>query len=639
MEANSRPEPPWVVPSNAATGALDARPLSSLIALRQIRVARAALWTMVFAGLLAYARLFRTTYVDDAYITLQYARNLAEHLTWGFLPGRASNTATSPLNVLLLAGFDRVLPGTTVAAVAWLTAAEWTLTLAVLLRMSRRLLGTPHFGLIAFAGLVTNPLLVSGIGLEGYLYVLLMLVSLALFIERRWRLLGVALALLTLTRPEGLLLAALLTLLLPGGWRERGKVGLAFGLTALPWYLFSWIALGSAIPDTLIIKLGQTAWGPTTFADGLDLYRLRFPMATAASLWWVVLAPFALLPVWRMDRVGQRAINALVAYAVVHYAAYAAMAVPPYHWYYTHQIVAIVILGALGAAALLGGLAASLARVDRWAALAATALPAVGLGYIAWMVDWPAQEAPISTNWATPGQYRALGLELRGLVAPADVIDLHGEIGTVAYYCECSLVDDFADLNRANGMIDDLRARKSGVVGLLLDVNFTWREWEPPLPPPAYDLGFNPIDAGEVPPAPGPETVKVWDVSSHWIRHTQIRLLGTAYLSLEVRLPAEAPPGQQEGISGDYQVLPAAGQPSTEQEASGRWFANQPVLIRVTPSSTVTVRVSHPDYDPVEITVAVTTGTTPVTLVLKPRAPPEAAAGTTGQVAVGRGGG
>jgi hypothetical protein len=315
------------------------------------------------------------------------------------------------------------------------------------------------------------------------------------------------------------------------------------------------------------------------------------------------------------------------------------MAVPPYHWYYTHQIVAIVILGALGAAALLGGLAASLARVDRWAALAATALPAVGLGYIAWMVDWPAQEAPISTNWATPGQYRALGLELRGLVAPADVIDLHGEIGTVAYYCECSLVDDFADLNRANGMIDDLRARKSGVVGLLLDVNFTWREWEPPLPPPAYDLGFNPIDAGEVPPAPGPETVKVWDVSSHWIRHTQIRLLGTAYLSLEVRLPAEAPPGQQEGISGDYQVLPAAGQPSTEQEASGRWFANQPVLIRVTPSSTVTVRVSHPDYDPVEITVAVTTGTTPVTLVLKPRAPPEAAPRPADQATAGRGGG
>lgn len=644
MEANSRPEPPWAAPSTAPTRALDARALHRLMALSRTRFARVTLWILVFAGLLGYAQLFRATYVDDTYITLQYARNLAEHLTWGFLPGRTNNTATSPLNVLLLAGFDRLLPGATVDAVAWLTAVEWTLMLAVLLRMSRRLLGGPHFGLIAFAGLVTNPLLLSAIGLEGYLYVLLLLVSLALFIERRWRSLGTALALLTLTRPDGLLFAALLILLLLGGWRERAKVGLAFSLTALPWYLFSWVYLGSAIPDTLIIKLGQSAWGATTFADGLDLYRSRFPAATAASLWPVVLVPFALLPVWRMDRAGQRAVAALVAYAAVHYAAYSAMGVPPYHWYYIHQIVAIVVLGALGAAALLGGLAASLSCADRWTALAATVLlPIAGLGYVAWVDGWPAQEAPISSNWGVPAQYRALGLELRGLVAPTDIVELQGEIGTVAYYCECSLVDDFADLNRVNTMIDDLRARKTGVVGLLLDVNFAWREREQPLPPPAYVLGFNPISAGEVPPVAGPETVKVWDVSSHWIPHTQVTLAATAYLSVEVRVPAPdgtvAPPEQQQITSGDYQILPLAGRPPSEQDASGRWVANRPVVIPVAPYSTVIVRVSHPDYDSVELTVVVRTGTTEVVLVLKPRAPPEAALRPAEQATVRRRGG
>src|SRR6476619_1504840 len=41
--------------------------------------------------------------VDDAYITLSYARNVAEHLHWGMIPTEESNTATSPLNVMLLA--------------------------------------------------------------------------------------------------------------------------------------------------------------------------------------------------------------------------------------------------------------------------------------------------------------------------------------------------------------------------------------------------------------------------------------------------------------------------------------------------------------------------------------------------------
>ena len=41
--------------------------------------------------------------IDDAYITLSYARNVAEHLHWGMIPTEESNTATSPLNVILLA--------------------------------------------------------------------------------------------------------------------------------------------------------------------------------------------------------------------------------------------------------------------------------------------------------------------------------------------------------------------------------------------------------------------------------------------------------------------------------------------------------------------------------------------------------
>src|SRR5262250_2558282 len=58
------------------------------------------------AGALVGAVVFYIAHrglVDDAYITLSYARNVAEHLHWGMIPAEESNTATSPLNVVLLA--------------------------------------------------------------------------------------------------------------------------------------------------------------------------------------------------------------------------------------------------------------------------------------------------------------------------------------------------------------------------------------------------------------------------------------------------------------------------------------------------------------------------------------------------------
>ena len=75
---------------------------------RQAEPARrrgADLWWAV-PGALVAAAVFYVAHrglVDDAYITLSYARNVAEHLHWGMIPAEESNTATSPLNVMMLA--------------------------------------------------------------------------------------------------------------------------------------------------------------------------------------------------------------------------------------------------------------------------------------------------------------------------------------------------------------------------------------------------------------------------------------------------------------------------------------------------------------------------------------------------------
>ena len=70
--------------------------------------------------------------IDDAYITLDYARSLAQHGQWALVPGHPANTATSPLNVLLLAGLI-VLSGHPVVSVGILLIEAYSRRLLLML--------------------------------------------------------------------------------------------------------------------------------------------------------------------------------------------------------------------------------------------------------------------------------------------------------------------------------------------------------------------------------------------------------------------------------------------------------------------------------------------------------------------------
>lgn len=148
-------------------------------------LARLAVAFAVLAVLVPYARAFRATWIDDAYIQLRHARTLIDSGTWGFYPGYPANTATSPLNVLLLALVGLPL-GSVTSAVVWVTALELGGLLWLLLRLARRLFGHPFFGWFAFVAVATNPLLLSTIGMESILYALLLVAATVLFVEGRW---------------------------------------------------------------------------------------------------------------------------------------------------------------------------------------------------------------------------------------------------------------------------------------------------------------------------------------------------------------------------------------------------------------------------------------------------------------------
>lgn len=489
------------------------------------RAARVTAWTLTALALFAYARLFQGTYIDDTYITLMYVRNLADHLAWGFFPGEMTNTATSPLNVVVLAVVASV-SGSALSAVAIAMAIEWTLTLAILMSISRSMTDSARAGVVIFAMLATNPLLLSSIGLEGSLYVLLLLATLALLLTGRHTSLAVVAGLLVLTRPEGLLVLFAVLALARIDWRTRVRIVVIFGLTILPWYLFSWVVLGSAIPDTLVIKLNQQPWaGTTLFGNGPLLYLDRLPAATLGSLWPLVLAPLAIPVLRRATPLVRRALAVLVVSAVAHYVGYAALAVPPFHWYYTHEVVAIAVVGGIGFADLLGRLTARAGRAGPGIAWATAALPAATFVTLLVGPGGPFSQAAIHSNWARPGQYEAIAAELRAEVPPDATIDFRGEVGTLSYYSERRLLDTFTDRARADREIDRLRDGQAGVVGWLLDLNFVWRDDAPTAPVPTFVIDFGaPRVPPDVDPTGDPAYVDAWITWSRWVPFNRIVL-------------------------------------------------------------------------------------------------------------------
>jgi hypothetical protein len=79
-------------------------------------------------------------------------------------------------------------------------------------------------------------------------------------------------------------------------------------------------------------------------------------------------------------------------------------------------------------------------------------------------------------NWALPHEYLAIGTEVGKRVGDSTV-ESHHEIGTIAYACECSVVDEFSDPGRALPLIDK-RIREAGpVMRALLEANFARLDW------------------------------------------------------------------------------------------------------------------------------------------------------------------
>ncbi|KPL79687.1 hypothetical protein ADN01_13375, partial [Levilinea saccharolytica] len=300
---------------------------------------------------------------EDAYITFQFARNLAAGQGFVYNPGEAIYGSTTPLLTLLLAGW-MALGGEPVLGARLLglagAAAYLSLTWAALVR-----LGVPRVGRVCAVGLLACAPRLAALdlaGMEQPLVLAFMAASAWAGLRGRWGWAGVWGGLLLWTRLDtGLWLALLGAAAI---WQRRAAGGLRFAGAAagiyLPWVVYASAVFGSPIPHTVTAKWAayahsgavpiHTGWKPAL--DAFFLFRTTHPLlyiSLALSAGLFVLAG------WGALRTGRwRAVGILTAFAVLEVLRLVLARATFFNRYFIPANAAFLILAGLGAGALWG---------------------------------------------------------------------------------------------------------------------------------------------------------------------------------------------------------------------------------------------------------------------------------------------
>ncbi len=225
--------------------------------------------------------------LDDAFITLRYARSLAEGDGFVFNQGERVLGTTTPLFALLLALLHR-LTSVDLVWLAFLLALAAHAAAAALLSDIGRRCREPLAGWLAGALYALCPMALGAtLGcMETSAFVLATLAALGGSSRPRsvWRTGAAAAA--VLLRPEGVIVAGLHVLQVAGAdrptaRRDTRRAAAVILAGTLPWVLFATWYFGTPLPQSVVAKLGYPSWSAS--------------WVTTEDFWWVLLSlPFAL---------------------------------------------------------------------------------------------------------------------------------------------------------------------------------------------------------------------------------------------------------------------------------------------------------------------------------------------------------
>ncbi len=387
--------------------------------------------------------------LDDAWIHQVYARNLGTRGEFAFFAGQPSAGSTSPLWTILLA-FGYALRVDfrvwTYMLGAWLLGASAIITARLAHRLFSSSLFTVRFACSLFTLFEWHLAWSAASGMEIPLFIFLTLILVERFHARaNFFLLGILAALLTLTRPEGIVLAALVGAGIVAVAESGATHHARFARITFHVSRFTFYAIGFAIPLMPYLMFNLTTSGtifPNTFyaknVEYANLFQRPFPL-----LWldlfaapWVgaqaLLFPGFVFIAAQLAR--QRDWRALIpmAWVVVLPALYAARLPVAYqHARYEMPVIPfIAIYGIAGTGALFEHIRQRVLR-RAWAISIAAALGVfwlIGAGAYANDVEFIDCEMVQSARWVADN-------------APADALVAAHDIGALGYYYDKPFID------------------------------------------------------------------------------------------------------------------------------------------------------------------------------------------------------
>lgn len=404
-------------------------------------VLAAAALVAVLYYLMVSARTFRIGFpLDDTWIHLTYARNLAEHGEWAYRLGERSAGSTSPLwTVLLAIGFLLDL-----APYAWTYFLGWVVLTLMAINaenVARKLIDSyqprlPWVGLFFVSAWHLTWSAVSGMETLLHAFIAFAVLTALMTGSRHYLILGLLAGLSIWVRPDGLTLLGpilMVAFLTEDTWPLRGeallKVVIGFGALFLPYLFFNLMLSGNPMPNTFYAKQAEYAeyWLSQSFAQRVTNY-----------LWPIIASPFlVLIPgvfIWAKKSLRSRNWGALagvpwlLGYVLIYF-----MRLPAYQ-HGRYIIPALPILYLWGLLGLLE--VASRAHVNRqiillWQTM--IAVLCIAFGFIAarqnaYDVYWIESEMVETAKWVEQN------------VSPNAVLAVH-DIGALGYYVPNRLID------------------------------------------------------------------------------------------------------------------------------------------------------------------------------------------------------
>jgi hypothetical protein len=414
---------------------------------RSAVVALASVYLIVVSiGLFA---LFSDWHYDDPFITYRYSSHLARGLGLVYNVDERVLSTTTPLFAVLLAlvgGLGGDIP-TSANAIGCISLAAGGLCLWGL----GRAWSLPVVGWTGLLLYPTVPLLLITIGSETPLYLAVCLGAFVAFAYGRFSICSACCALAVLLRGDGALVALVLVAAFALRWRAKAiqifpwSAVAVFAAILLAWLIPAWLYFGQLAPATLAAKRGQgqmaisQAFGPGLITTIWAWFGYAWSHRILVALTAIGLPCLF----WR-----GRAAGPIVAWAALYFAAYSALGVSSYYWYYAPLVPAVIVLAGLGLTALADGAHALARGPTRGPGRASgpSAVNAVGalvLGALA-LLQLQQTVATATRPDARYAIYRAAG-EWLSANAPANARVGALEVGIVGYFADRAMID-FAGL-------------------------------------------------------------------------------------------------------------------------------------------------------------------------------------------------